>query len=101
MPGDNCAVFNCGSCRRTKGIGIFKLPAANNDNKKKLTEELLNEIRKSRVLDKAFKERIKNDRVFICEKHFLPEQIEICKCRLLISLSIANLIVLFLHFGLF
>ena len=22
MPGDNCAVFGCGSCRRTKGIGI-------------------------------------------------------------------------------
>ena len=25
MPGVNCAVIGCGSCRRTKGIGIFKL----------------------------------------------------------------------------
>ena len=23
-----CAVFGCGSCRRSKGIGIFKLPIA-------------------------------------------------------------------------
>ena len=28
MPGENCAVFGCGSCRRTKGIGIWKLPSA-------------------------------------------------------------------------
>ena len=26
MPGCNRAVFGCGTCRRTKGIGIFKLP---------------------------------------------------------------------------
>ena len=31
MPGDNCAVFSCGSCRNTKGIGIWKLPALRND----------------------------------------------------------------------
>ena len=28
MPGDNCAVFGCGTFRRMKGIGIWKLPAA-------------------------------------------------------------------------
>ena len=31
MPGVNCAVIGCGSCRRTKGIGIFKLPSAKDD----------------------------------------------------------------------
>jgi len=35
MPGDNCAVFGCGSSRRTKGIGIWKLPAPRNDEYKK------------------------------------------------------------------
>ena len=28
MPGRNCAVFGCGSCRPTKGTGIWKLPSA-------------------------------------------------------------------------
>ena len=28
MPGVNCSVFGCGSCRRTKGMGIWKLPLA-------------------------------------------------------------------------
>ena len=31
MPGVNCAIVGCGTSRRTKGIGIFKLPAAKND----------------------------------------------------------------------
>ena len=26
MLGVNCSVYGCGSCRRTKGIGIFKVP---------------------------------------------------------------------------
>ena len=25
MPGDNCSVFGCGTCRRTKGVVIWKL----------------------------------------------------------------------------
>ena len=32
MPGVTCAVIGCGSCRRTKVIGIFKLPSAKDDS---------------------------------------------------------------------
>lgn len=28
MPGENCAFFGCGTCRKVKGIGIWKVPAA-------------------------------------------------------------------------
>ena len=28
MPGANCVVFGCGSWRKTKGTGIWKLPVA-------------------------------------------------------------------------
>ena len=79
MPGDNCAVFGCGSSRRTKGLGIFKLPAPSNDSRKKWRRDLLNEITKSRVVDKAFKDKIEKDSVYICEKHFQPDDIEKCK----------------------
>ena len=41
MPGVNCAIVGCGTSRRTKGIGIFKLPAAKNDKYKRWREECL------------------------------------------------------------
>ena len=77
MPGDNCCVVGCGSSRRTKGIGIFKLPAENvNPGWRK---EWLSEITKTRVIDKLFKNQLDKDSIFTCEKHFSPECIEICK----------------------
>lgn len=77
MPGDNCSVFGCGSSRKTKGIGIWKLPAPRNAEYKKWRELWLNELTKTRVVDKDFKRQIDNDRVFTCENHFRPEDIEI------------------------
>ena len=34
MPGDNCVMFGCGASKRTKGVGILKLPNAKEDLKK-------------------------------------------------------------------
>ena len=82
MPGENCSVIDCGTCRRTKGIGIWKLPAARNAEYKKWRQDWLNEITKARVIDKHFREMIENDKVYTCEKHFKPEDIEICKYTL-------------------
>jgi len=79
MPGDNCAVFGCGTSRKTKGIGIWKLPLAKDEAHKKWREAWLGEITKTRVMDPIFRERIKKDRVYTCEKHFKQEDIEICK----------------------
>ena len=45
----------------------------------KWRDNWLNEITKTRVIDQAFRRFIANDRVFTCEKHFDPEDIEICK----------------------
>ena len=73
MPGDNCSVFGCGTCRRTKGIGIFKLPSPQIAEYKKWREEWLNEPTKTRVIDKNFQNQIDNGKVFTCEKHFEPD----------------------------
>ena len=81
MPGDNCSVFGCGACRRTKGIGIWKLPSARNALYNKWREEWLSEITKTRVIDKDFQKQIDSDKVFSCEKHFKPEDTELCKYR--------------------
>ena len=72
--GDNCAVPGC---RRAKGIGIFKLPAPKNAEYKAWRSQRLNELTKTRVIDKDFRAQILNDKVFTCEKHF--KDIEICK----------------------
>ena len=81
MPGVNCSVLGCGSCRRSKGLGIFKLPAAKDEVHRKWRNEWLGEVPKAREIDEDFREQIKNDKVHVCEKHFKPEDIEICKYR--------------------
>ena len=77
MPGDNRAVCGCGSCRRKKGIGIWKLPSAKNEAHMKWRDVWLNEITKPRVIDQDVRRLIAIDRVFTCEKQFEPEGIEI------------------------
>ena len=59
MPGVNCAVFECGPCCRTKGIGIFKLPSAKDEKHKRWREEWLGELKKTRELDEDFRRQIK------------------------------------------
>lgn len=53
MPGRDCAVFGCGSCRRTKGIGIWKLPLVVYEKHREWREAWLGELKKTRVIDSA------------------------------------------------
>ena len=84
MPGENCCVVGCGSFRRHKGIGIFKLPPQSTDQNHQLKlisgnwrSAWLNEISKHRVVVKTFREQVEKGNVYICEKHFNTEDIEI------------------------
>ena len=73
MPGDNCSVTGCGTSRRTKQIGIFKVPG------KKKTEwrkRFLDTIKKSRVTDKSFAKQIEEDTVHACARHFHASEIQ-------------------------
>ena len=79
MPGANCAIFGCGTCRNQKEFSLFKLPTPKNNEYKFWREQLINVITKDRVCDAAFKERLVKDTVFICEKHFGASQIYFCK----------------------
>lgn len=58
MPDGNCAVFGSRPCRRTKGIGIFKLPSAKDEKHKRWREEWLGELKKTRELDEDFRRQI-------------------------------------------
>ena len=74
MPGENCAILGCGSCRRTKDIGIWKLPAPKDEAHKKWRDEWLQQITRSRDLDRLFKELLAKDRVFTCENYDLAKR---------------------------
>ena len=79
MPGANCAIFGCGTCRNQKEFSLFKLPTPKDEEYKQWREEMIRVITKDRVPDAAFKERLLKDKVFICEKHFEDSQIYFCK----------------------
>ena len=88
MPGVNCSVYDCGSCRRTKGIGIFKVPLAKDDAHRRWCDEWLGEIKKTREMDQDFRRQINDDKIYPCEKHFDPKDIEICKYCFMNSVTI-------------
>ena len=81
MPGANCTIFGCSTSRKTKGCGIFKLPAPTSEFNKKWRADLLNIITKNRLVDESLKRQISENTVHICEKHFHPDQLYIYPTR--------------------
>ena len=62
MPGANCSLYDCGTNRRTKGI--FMVPSAKDDANRRWRDEWIG--------------KINNEKTYTCEKHFDPEETEIC-----------------------
>ena len=57
---------------------------------KKWRRDVLNILTKYRVQDKDFKRQLASDCLHVCEKHFLPEEIRICKLKFLIILILST-----------
>ena len=55
------------------------MPLAVDEKHREWREAWLGELKKTRVIDSDFRGQIRNDRVYTCEKHFAPEDVEICK----------------------
>ena len=81
MPGENCAIFGCPTSRRHASISIFKVPLPNNEVNKKWGSELINIITKDRQVDALLRKRIESSKIFICERHFSPDQIWVYPTR--------------------
>ena len=86
MPGANCAFYGCFSNGRKKNISLFKTPvvsARDGDHVKALKqnarEERLRLILKTREILPELKKQIENNNIHICELHFKPECINVCK----------------------
>ena len=79
MPGDNCAFNQCGTSRRTTGVGLFKIPAPRRPDyqeTKLWRDQFLNILRKCRIEDDNFKRQLAANTLHVCEKHFRPDEIE-------------------------
>ena len=75
MPGRNCVFPTCTVSRTTKheGIGIFQIPMRNDDFYSKWRSDIMAVVSKYRELNKHLKERTLAGRIYICERHFPPE----------------------------
>lgn len=76
MPGANCAFPSCGVARHHVGVGIFKIPTRNDEFHNNWRKKIIDVVTKYRVADKDLKQRLVDGKVYVCEKHFLPNDIE-------------------------
>ena len=83
MPGDNCLIYGCPISRRSKykGTGIYKVLSGDDDFAKAWREKLLPIITRNRVIDTALKERIIKKKLYICQRHYRPDQIPVNDSR--------------------
>ena len=81
MPGENCAIVGCSTNCWHKDICLFKLRMAkpNYETTMSWRKAMLNVITRDRVVDNDFRWQINNNKVYICEKHFLIDDFYTCK----------------------
>ena len=79
MPGTNCSIYGCGTCRNQKIYSIFKIPVAKDISNASWRSELLKVVTKDHILDANLRILIASDKIYICEKHFGEDDIYNCK----------------------
>ena len=81
MSGENYANVGCSTIRRYKDVSLFKLPAPTTNDEITMSwrKAMLNVITRDKVVDSDFRRQIYNNKVYICERHFLPGDLYICK----------------------
>ena len=78
MPGANCSFPGCHINRgeKYKGIAIFRVSQRNLPNYVTWREEVVEVIKRYRVVDEDFKRQIKANNIRTCERHYKDEDIE-------------------------
>ena len=69
----NCAIPNCFTSRNEKYKGIS--PGGKGEYSMKWSKELLNIRTKYRIIDTKLRKLIEGKRSYICERHYLSNQI--------------------------
>ena len=90
MPGANCALYGCSTSRKS-GLSLFKLPCPRvgdgqetKASKEIARKEWLHVILRTREMTPELKQRIDENKIFLCERHFKAELISDRKYRLFV-----------------
>lgn len=77
MPGGNCCLPQCTVSvnKKHQGKSLFQIPARKNEFYTNWRNNLINIVRKYRVIDQKFIENAAAGKVHICEDHFMEEDI--------------------------
>ena len=94
MTGDNCCINGCGSNRKDKTLGFFKLPSTKFAHHREWREKWLAILLKYRQ-DPEFKGLVKREKVRTCSKHYHPH--EIIHCKYFLNLIFPSSPLLFSH----
>lgn len=79
MPGGNCAFPQCTvTCYAPlhKGISLFKIPTRKTEFYSKWRNDIVDVIKRYRVIDSHFLAQVNAGKRYVCERHFLPKDIE-------------------------
>ena len=60
-------------------LNVLPTAKPNDETTMSWRKAMLNVITRDRVVDSDFRRQINNDKVYICERHFLPGDLYICK----------------------
>ena len=79
MTGSNCAFPGCETNRRSKfrGISIFKIPNRKTETYIEWKKSMLAVINKYRISTNDYKDRAEDGKIYVCERHFEPSDIEL------------------------
>ena len=71
MPGQNCSIYRCpvSRARIFKGIGIYKVPAGDDNFERHWREKIVAIITRDREVDSNLRKSIENKRLWVCQRH--------------------------------
>ena len=80
MPGGNCAFPKCTTSEykpKHDGVSLFNITRSTSEFKTKWRNDVINVIKRYRVITPEFNKLVMKGKKWICELHYLPEDIEI------------------------
>ena len=81
--GNICCITGCHTTsRRNKGVGLFKPTNIKNEYHKEWRTKIDQIILRTRTPDAKYRELVEKKKIFICEKHYQPGDIEFTKTGL-------------------
>ena len=79
MGGSNCFLPGCPVSRTVnyRDVSLFRIPMRSGEFYQRWRDNMIAVLKKYREFDKTIKERLQKGEIYVCERHFAPEDIEL------------------------